>query len=174
MFEYSLSPHNILKLPDTRINSIDHLIFPDHPSPPRLPWQEVWGHPRGGTASLKIDDEYLGFFHSSFKDSENILWYVFGAYTFEAEPPFRITSVSKCPILFKGIYDTPILNTALHNKRVIFPSGFVIEERDGRQLIQLSCGENDSGVKLVTIDKEALYKNMIKCALPNTTPTKGI
>ena len=173
MFEYSLSPHHILEISDPRVNAVNHLIFPDHPSPPRLPWQEIWGHPRGGTPSLKIDNDYLGFFHSCFKDSENILWYVFGAYTFETEAPFRITSVSKCPILFEGIYDTPILNTAPHNKRVIFPSGFVIEEQDGKQLIQLSCGENDSSIKVITIDKEALYKNMIKCDLPNTISTQG-
>lgn len=163
MFEYSLSPHKLLELPDPRINRLNHLIFPDHPSPPILPWQEIWGDLRGGAPPQKIGDAYLGFFHSSMTDDEEVIWYLIGAYTFEATPPFRITAVSKCPILFEGIYDTPHLNTASCNKRILFPMGFVMEERNGKQLIQLSCGENDSGIKLVTIDKDALLKNMIKC-----------
>lgn len=163
MFEYFISPHKILELPDPQVNHFNHLIFSDHPSPPRLPWHETWGHPRGGTPPQRMGEEYLSFFHSSFKDEENVMWYLVGAYTFEAKPPFRITAVSKRPILFDGIYDTPLMNTASPNKRVIFPTGFVMEERNGKQLIQLSCGENDSSVKLVTIDREALLKNMIKC-----------
>jgi predicted GH43/DUF377 family glycosyl hydrolase len=165
LFEYFLSPHKILELPDPQVNYFNHLIFPDHPSPPRLPWQEIWGHPRGGASPQRIGEEYLGFFHSTIRDHENVIWYLVGAYTFEAKPPFRITAVSKCPILFDGIYDTPHMNTASHDKRIIFPTGFVMEERDGKQLIQLSCGENDSSVKLITIDREALLKNMIKCEI---------
>ncbi len=165
MFEYLLSPHKLLELPDPQVNHFNHLIFPGHPSPSRLPWQEVWGSPRGGTTAQKIDEHrYLSFFHSSFKDTNDIIWYLFGAYTFEAEPPFRITAVSSFPILFDGIYDTPHNNTASHHKRVIFPSGFIMEEREGRQVIRLSCGENDSSVKLITIDKEALLEHMIPVA----------
>jgi predicted GH43/DUF377 family glycosyl hydrolase len=163
IFEYFLSPHKLLELPNPQVNHFNHLIYPDHPSPPRLPWQEIWGHPRGGTPPQRIGNEYLGFFHSCFKDNQDVTWYLMGAYTFEAEPPFRITAVSKFPILFDGIYDTPYLNTASHNKRVIFPAGFVMQEQEGKQLIHLSCGENDSSVKIITLDKDALLKNMIKC-----------
>jgi predicted GH43/DUF377 family glycosyl hydrolase len=171
LFEYYLSPHKILELPNPQVNAFNHWIFPDHPSPPRLPWNEAWGHPRGGTAPQRIGEEYLGFFHSSFTDPDKVIWYVIGAYTFEAKPPFRITSVSKFPILFNGIYGTHHVNTATRNKMVIFPTGFVIEERDGKELIQLSCGENDSSVKILTIDKEALLKNMINLRL--TSPTNS-
>ncbi len=163
VFEYYLSPHKLLELPDPRINHFNHLIFPEDPSPPRLPWQDRWGHPRGGTPPQKIGDEYLGFFHSTFRDKEDVIWYLVGAYTFEAKPPFRMTAISEFPILFEGVYDTPHTNTASHDKRVLFPAGFVMEERDGKQLIQLSCGENDSSVKLITMDRDALLKNMIKC-----------
>ncbi len=162
MFEYFISPHKLLSLPNPRVNAFNHLIFPDHPSPFHIPWQGIWGSPRGGTPPQKVGDEYLSFFHSSFRDPDNVIWYLMAAYTFEAKPPFRITAVSKCPILFDGIYETPHLNTASHDKRVIFPMGFVMEERDGKQLIQLSCGENDSCIKLVTIDRDALLNNMIR------------
>jgi hypothetical protein len=83
-----------------------------------------------------------------------------GAYTFNAAPPFNLTGISKYPILFKEIYETPFANTACIEKRVIFPSGFVLENQNGRELIQLACGENDCGIKIVTIDKENLLKSL--------------
>jgi predicted GH43/DUF377 family glycosyl hydrolase len=85
-----------------------------------------------------------------------------GAYTFEEKPPFRVTAISHYPILFKGIYDSPILNTASPKKRVIFPCGFVEEKRDGKELIHISCGENDTATKIVTVDKKALFKSLKK------------
>ena len=85
-----------------------------------------------------------------------------GAYTFNAAPPFNLTGISKYPILFKGIYETPFINTASIDKRVIFPSGFVVENQDDRELIHLACGENDCSVKIVTLDKEQLLKSMLR------------
>jgi hypothetical protein len=83
-----------------------------------------------------------------------------GAYTFEAHPPFRITGISNHPILFRGIFDTPYINTASLDKRVIFPSGFVLEKQQNKELIHVACGENDSAVKIITLDKEKLIKSM--------------
>jgi predicted GH43/DUF377 family glycosyl hydrolase len=88
-----------------------------------------------------------------------------GAYTFEAKPPFRITAVSTAPILFDGIYDTPALNTASPDKYVIFPCGFAIEKKEGKTLIHLGCGENDSAIKIVTMDKDELVKSLHKVQL---------
>ncbi|MBX9744839.1 MAG: hypothetical protein K2X08_06490 [Chlamydiales bacterium] len=85
-----------------------------------------------------------------------------GAYTFKAEPPFTITRMSPQPILFRGIFDTPIANTAQDWKRVIFPSGFVLEKQQDRELIHLACGENDCAIKIVTFDKKALLDSLIK------------
>ena len=117
---------------------------------------------RSGTVVQKIGDEYLGFFHSAFEDSNNFVWYVVGAYTFEAKPPFRITSISNYPIFFDGIYNSTPVHTANPLVRCLFPCSFVIENSSGRELIQLSCGENDSHVKIVTIDKKALLKSLKK------------
>jgi hypothetical protein len=35
-----------------------------------------------------------------------------------------------------------------------------VENRDGQDLIHLSCGENDSAIKILTFDKEALLKTL--------------
>lgn len=157
--EYQISPRKLLELPDPKVNEIKNLILPQEVAYLPLFWTNKWGTVRGGTPAQKIGNEYLGFFHSSFAD-RGLVWYVMGAYTFAAEPPFGITGISDCPILFRNIFETPSVNNDLINKRVIFPSGFVIEKKDGKELIQLTCGENDSSIKIITLDKEKLMKSM--------------
>jgi hypothetical protein len=57
-------------------------------------------------------------------------------------------------------YNSPPLNTSNPKLRCIFPSGFVLETRNGQELIHVSCGENDSSVKILTMDKDALLKSL--------------
>ena len=159
--EYQMSPRKLFYLPDPEFNDLRHVPLDSWASYNYLPWLYKWGHIRGGTPAQRIGDEYLSFFHSNFKDENGMPWYVMGAYTFNAEAPFAITRMSEYPILFKGIYDTVITHTADPNKRVIFPSGFVIAEQNGKEVIHLACGENDCGVKIVTLDKEKLLDSMI-------------
>ena len=122
----------------------------------------MWGPLRGGTQAQLVDGQYLGFFHSYFIDSRKVAWYLMGAYTFEAEPPFRITGISPYPILFDGIYETEPKNTSCLDKYIIYPAGFVTEERDGKKVIQVTCGENDSAIKVVSFDQEQLLKSLKK------------
>jgi predicted GH43/DUF377 family glycosyl hydrolase len=159
-FEYAHNPHKILRLPNPKINEIDQPIFKNKDCLTKRVWPSEWGEIRGGTPAQLVDGEYLAFFHSSFKDKQNLIWYVMGAYTFESRPPFRITSISRQPILFDGIYTTAYQNTAPIEKRVIFPAGFVVEDKNGKEIIHLSCGENDSGIKIVTLNKDELFRNM--------------
>jgi len=161
-FAYYLNPHKIFELPDPHINDCKSLLSVDYHPYNHLPWPSIWGPPRGGTGPRLIGNEYLGFFHSSFSDNDDIIWYVIGAYTFEATPPFAITSISNYPILFKGIYNTPPLNTATPKIRCVFPCGFAIEQQNGKELIHVACGENNSSVKIITMDKEALLKSLKK------------
>lgn len=160
-FEYYINPHKILKLSNPEVPDMTHLIFPNNPCLQNLPWAIKWGELRGGTTPRLVDGQYLSFFHSMFRDRAGFPWYVMGAYTFEAKPPFRVTAISPYPILFKGIYDTPLCHTA-PNVRCIFPGGFAIEERGDKQLLHVSCGENDCAIKIVTIDKEVLMKSLKK------------
>ncbi len=80
------------------------------------------------------------------------------SYTFEGKPPFRLTGISKYPILFDGIYDSPIIHTAPHDKKIIYPRGFVVEGN----LLHLACGENDCAVKIVTMDLQKLKQSLIR------------
>jgi predicted GH43/DUF377 family glycosyl hydrolase len=161
MFEYHISPHKIFTLPKPQINDLHPLLFAGYTSPHALPWNEQkWGPICGGTPAQKIGDEYLGFFHSHFVDMQKNIWYVMGAYTFSATPPFKITSISSDPIMFKDIYHSKHDNGAYLSKRVIFPSGFVIRKENGKEVIHLSCGENDSCIKVLTLDKNLLLKSL--------------
>lgn len=162
-FEYSINPHKVFRVDDPQVNAMTHLVFPDFSTYNRLFWPEIWGdYVKGGTPAKKVDDMYLSFFHSFFWDENKIAWYVMGAYTFEDAPPFRMSAVSHYPILYKGIYDSPPLNTAWPSKRVVFPAGFVEGKQGEKEVIYLICAENDSAVKLITIDKKALLKGLKK------------
>lgn len=168
-FEYYMKyPRKILKVPDPKINQLTPFTFSNKVAFQNVNWPNVWGKICGGSTAKKIsEDLYLGFFHSSFSENDRVsadipVWYVMGAYTFEAKPPFRVTAISNYPILFQDIYTSPPLNTAPPLVRCIFPAGFVIENKEGRDLIHLSCGENDCAVKIITMDKEALLKSLKK------------
>lgn len=126
-----------------------------------LQWATLWGTPRGGSPALRInDDEYLAFFHSSFRDEKGCFYYVMGAYTFEAFPPFRIHAISTHPLLFKGAFTTPSLNTAHPSTRCLFPCGLTRKKVDGRDTFYLSIGENDSCIKVLQLDKDALLASL--------------
>ncbi len=162
-FEYYLTPHIILKLKNPKTNSLKHLIFPNFKYQKNLSWPKLWGTPRSGTVSLKINEqEYLSFFHSVFTDKNKFVWYVIGAYTFDKDPPFRITRISQYPIFFNGIYESTPINTADPCKRVLFPCSFVFDKYLNKEVIHLSCGENDSHIKIITLDKNILLKNLKK------------
>lgn len=158
--EYRINPRKLFEIRDPQKNELLNVNLPSESAYQQFNWPAKWGEMRGGTPAQKIGDEYLAFFHSSFTDDNELVWYVMGAYTFKAKPPFEITRISDAPILFQGIYETPFSNTACVNKRVIFPSGFVIEKKQEQELIHLVCGENDCSVKIVTLDKEQLIKRM--------------
>jgi len=161
-FEYQVShPRQILYL-ENLFDPKKQEIYQQAASLASIPWEKKWGMPAGGTPARLVDGEYLAFFHSKFRDKAGILWYVLGAYTFEAQAPFRIAKVSPYPILFEGIYDNEYLNTAEPTKCVIFPGSYAIKEHDGKTLIQLACGENDSSVKVITFDKKELLESLVQ------------
>lgn len=160
--EYYLTPHKVLKLPDPSISEMVAVFSPPSATYQKLGWPPLWGAIRGGATARKIDDQYVSFFHSFFTDFNGIVWYVMGAYAFEDTPPFRITALSKHPILFKTIYDTPPMSADTAYKRVIFPGSFLPAVRDGKEVIHLVCGENDCAIKIITLDKQALLNSLRK------------
>ncbi len=160
-FVYTINPHEILKLVSPQTNELCPATMPEERSHlSDNDWPKKWGTLRGGTPPQLVEGQYLSFFHSSFADPRGIVWYVMGAYTFEPVAPYRITKISPYPILFKGIYDTPHQNTANCAVRAIYPAGFILQHQEGRDLIHLSCGENDSAVKIITLDQKALLHSL--------------
>ncbi len=163
-FEYGINPHKIMRMKDPKSNEMDHLIFPHEVSLQKMPWKSKWGPFRGGTPARLVDGQYLAFFHTLFYEGKRP-WYVMGAYTFESTAPYRVTAISPAPILFKDIYNTPAKNTAHSNKRAIYPAGIALGVEDGKDVVYVSCGENDCKVKLITFDKEALLASLIPVPL---------
>jgi predicted GH43/DUF377 family glycosyl hydrolase len=160
---YSLNPHKVLKVDDPQVSLLTHLTFPNFSTYNKLFWPAIWGdYVKGGTPARKVGDYYLSFFHTFFLDENKVAWYNMGAYTFEDTPPFRINAISNYPILYKGIYNSPPLNTADPTKKVVFPGGFVEGQQNGRDVIYLICGENDCAIKLITLDKEILIQGLKK------------
>lgn len=159
-FVYGIYPHKILALPNPRENEMIHLQKKGYTALHDLRWSKYWGHIRGGTPARLVNNEYLSFFHSSFKEGGKI-WYVMGAYTFDKSPPHKIRSITPYPIVFPGIYMSDFLNTSDSIKYCIFPAGFAIEKKDEKTFLHVSCGENDSAVKIVTMNYERLRELMV-------------
>ena len=101
---------------------------------------------------------YLAFFHSSVWLPGNYLkTYVFGAYTFSSSPPFRITSVSNCPILNERMYSGGF--ALFKNRRIdyiSFPLSFYLKG----DVIMLTFGHNDVRGILGEIKLDNLLRTM--------------
>jgi predicted GH43/DUF377 family glycosyl hydrolase len=84
----------------------------------KLKWE--WGIIRGGTPPVRVGNEYLTFFHSSLSTGDQYhRRYYMGAYTFEAQEPFRITRITPEPLLAGSWQDRWAKNKPL----VVFPCG---------------------------------------------------
>lgn len=144
---YNPMPHKVMHLKDPSKNDLIHLCFENNPCFSRFFWE--YGTPRGGTPAILIDDMYLSFFHSCFGKREQ-KWYVMGAYLYDSNEPYKVKKVSKHPIIFgmrKNIY-------------CAFPSGISHKQKDGKDQIIVSYGENDQTTNILVIDKDTLFSNM--------------
>jgi predicted GH43/DUF377 family glycosyl hydrolase len=152
---YSVIPHHVL-LPQDGENRCQTLAVTGH----QIVWP--WGEVRGGTPALQVDGEYLAFFHSikampTVQSGGNFITHYFmAAYTFEKDPPFRITRISKAPIVHPSFYDGPAYQT-WKPLRVVFPSGYLI---DGEHL-WIAYGKQDHEIWLAKLDKKRLLKSLI-------------
>jgi predicted GH43/DUF377 family glycosyl hydrolase len=122
--------------------------------------KDFWGEIRGGSPARLVDDVYLTFFHSwKYSPRSKSYYYVMGAYTFQAQPPFKILAMTPKPIVFKEMYSG---KHKVKNVHTLYPAGFAIEKKDDKTLLHVSCGENDLCVRIVSIDKDALLKSMVR------------
>lgn len=153
LFAYTILPHKIF-LPLFGHGACETVALTTSP----FLWP--WGPTRiyGGTPALKVNDYYLAFFHSSchlntIQTGNYETWHYFmGAYLFNSQPPFAITMVSPQPIMSKGLYDNPLLY-----KRVIFPGGFIYDDK----YIWISYGREDCECWIIKLDKQGLLNSLV-------------
>lgn len=83
----------------------------------------AFGELRGGSNPILVGSEYWCFFHSSTPWVQPQRRYHMGAYAFEASPPYRITRMSRSPIL-SGSQAEP---RRFRGPLVVFPCGALID-----------------------------------------------
>lgn len=116
-----------------------------------------YGIIRGGTPAIKIDDQFLTFYHSSLEqlDIYQNRIYFMGAYTFDPFFPFAIRAYSPKPIGLPEYYKETS-SKDYPSKKVVFPGGIV---REGNA-IHMAWGKDDKMVMITTFDLEKLLKSM--------------
>ncbi len=115
-----------------------------------------WGEPRGGTPALLVGSEYLAFFHSfTFMNSRIVRTYFVGAYTFSAAPPFRLTSMSRFPIVAPGWTQG---FTYADIDFVPYPMSFTYDDRH----VNMSHGWEEGEGWLLTMDRKALFESLVR------------
>ncbi len=118
-----------------------------------------WGSLRGGSTPIRMGDSFISFFHSS-KEIPGGRQYFMGAYTFEAQYPFRPISISKEPILTGEWIDESIKR--LSNKiYVVFPCGAIRKEDSWI----VSFGYNDYQCRHIEVTDELLEENLVSVNL---------
>lgn len=162
-FIYTFNPLEIISFDST--GSVNPIVTPSNKVESlNSLWERQWGPIRGGTQALLLDNEYIAIFHSCFILENKLKCYVFGALTFEKEYPFRITKISPYPIITRDFYTTIDCECWKHRlvkKNVMFPCGLAKGQKNGRDVLYLTSGENDHIIKLITLDTENLLKSMI-------------
>lgn len=154
-----LSPHRILR-PILGSQTCEEVASSNFSSS----W--TWGVPKPGTAAYLDRNHYLAFFHSIkvmssiHSEGKPIQHYFMGAYTFEDHPPFRITAMSKEPIIGQHFYVGSEYNMC-KPCRVVFPCGFIMD----KQFIWVVFGRQDHEIWMTKLDKQGLYSRMESCNL---------
>lgn len=122
-------------------------------------------HPNSGGGYVgdgKVQ-EYLAFFHSNVNMAQHkVMTYMLGAYTFTRDPPFRITAMSKYPIVSPDWMDS---FTYKHTDIVVFPMTFEHDEK----FVNVSYGWDEGEGYILTLDKKILFDSL----RPTTTTVLG-
>ena len=151
LLAYTMNPHEIL-FPDLLRGD----CYPCYETAVPIEWD--LGILRLSAPPILVDGEYLSFFHSGTVLATEVSWeyelwhYFMGAYTFSAEPPFKITRYTRKPIIEEKFY-----TKSHYIKRVVFPGGLAVLDDQ----IYLSYGKDDSEMWIAIIDKEALNQALV-------------
>ena len=104
-----------------------------------VPW--LWGELQGGTPAIRYNETaYLGLFHSKFyHEIEGYMWYVFGAYLFDATPPFHILALSESPLILKRDWYEKFEYAFDNVQYIVYPMGIIREIGEG----DFALGDSD-------------------------------
>ena len=137
---YSIAPHRVLRIEG-------NYAYDAHLSPCPAQWL-LQTEMRGGSAPVRVDDEYWCFFHSRVEEPRRR--YVMGLYTFEAKPPFRPKRFVSQPLLWADPATNPD-----NYADVVFPCGAVLEKK---KTWYVSMGIHDRWTEIVQIPHDALQE----------------
>lgn len=150
---YSVAPHRILRIDGDRAELA-------HETPLECRWEG--GELRGGAAPLRVGDEYLCFAHSSVgiprPGMPHYRVYDVPAYTFEARPPFRVTSITPRPLWVADESQRP--GEIAYS--VLFPRG-AVQTPDG---YAVSAGAHDRWTEIRTVSAAELERATVPLAPP--------
>lgn len=149
---YTIAPHRVLRIDGDRAT----LVYTTQTA---SRWSG--GEPRGGASPVRIGDVFYEFFHASTEQYGHRVYQV-GLLTFEAKPPFRVTSIVPDPILWAHQESRPPDQYA----SVIFPCGAVLY--DGHWVV--SCGIHDRWTSLEIFCKAHLDDRLVSSGRAGAAP----
>jgi hypothetical protein len=152
---YSISPHRIVLVKGNHAEMIYETPFP-------AKWNG--GELRGGTAPVRIGDEFFSFFHDRIEPHGRRL-YRAGVYTFEARPPFRILRFCEEPLLVANA----LVDNGQHDNYcdVVFPGGAVLADRKWF----VASGEHDRRCRIDAFSAAEIDRCMKVFAKPTPSLT---
>lgn len=155
-FWYAGEPHLVYwAVPQHRVTSFTQSFSPVYSY--STAWEcSLWnfGQIRGGTPPVLVNGEYWTFFHSSTPWTRLRRQYHMGAYAFESKPPFRITKITKAPLLSGSKFDTWFDGKPI----CVFACGSII--RDYEWLV--TFGVNDLECGWIKIPHKELERLTVK------------
>ncbi len=156
---YMTRPHVVLRWNEKFSEAEEWTTKIGHPA-----WKH--GQPRGGSAPIRIGDEYFSFFHSSIDWRGSLRRYAMGAYAFEAKPPFTITRMTTKPLLVGSLNDPWALGKPL----VVFPCAAILN----KEWWTVSLGVNDMVSAHFMIPHHLLSKKLDRnvTELPDAVPAR--
>ncbi|MES2504620.1 MAG: hypothetical protein V4534_07065 [Myxococcota bacterium] len=157
LLAYSIEPHRVCRPRLDGSGLCDNYTLSAHKSG----WS--WGSVRGGSSAQKVENQFLGFFHSSKQlastqsAAKPMLHYFMGAYTYDAEPPFELREISQRPIVSDGFYQGPDFVPYWKPIKAVFPCGYIFDER----FIWVSFGKDDHEIWIAKLDKAKLFQSLV-------------
>lgn len=164
-FSYSLSPHIVFQMKnaagDIEFSPSCHQTLP-----------ERFGALKGGTPAIALTTKEAIAFYHAFRDDPQTgtHWYSFGAYTFQRTAPHCITRISKEPIRYHGLYETPFSNAASSHAGEILPLGLIKILHKNEPTFVVSLSENGSSTRLILINETKLLESLVEVQQPQSIP----